>query len=628
MSSRRLLPDFKDVPLVVILAAVYVAAGRFGLSLAFDNPSASPVWPPTGIAIAALLSIGTRMWPAVALGAFIVNFTTTGLVAASFGVAAGNTLEAVLAAQLAMRFANGRWAFESTRHMLRFIALVGLLSTMASPTVGVISLSLGGQIAAGRLGATWLTWWLGDAVAALIVAPFVLLWYTRPAVRPTWRQVGEGFLWLGLLVGGSLGLYGAIFSAEHKHYLWPFVVIPLLICVSIRFGRRAAVTGVVLVSGIATWGTLHGFGPFALPTPNESLLTLQAFMGLTSVLTLTPAVMTAERRSVEARMRAVFNQAVVGIADCDLDCCFLRVNQRLCDMLGYTREELFQRTLIDITHPEDRAMTRAGFERLKVDGVPNSADKRYVRSDGTTVWVRAVASRVVPGPGQNPFATVVVENITPRKQAEDALQRATTLEERNRLAGEIHDNLSQSFVGIILQLENAAELLPTEGTVREHVDRATHLARSALKHARRSLQDLRPSALEVNDLPRALHAAGVALLAGTGVELDFRCDGAVRRLAPEIEEQLFYIGKEALANAWKHASARTLSCRMRYDADELRLEVVDDGRGFAMGQVSDRNGFGLAIMRERAQRIGANLSIQSDPGRSTSVVVSLPLRPA
>jgi PAS domain S-box-containing protein len=624
--TRRPFPDLVEAARVLLLTAAYVAAGRFGLSLAFENPSASPVWPPTGIAIAAMLILGARVWPAVAIGAFLVNMMTTGTVASSAGIASGNTLEALLATWLVSRFANGRWAFESTRHMLMFVASAGLLSPVVSATFGVLSLALDGHLAAEAIPATWMTWWLGNAVGALIVAPVILLWHTRPVRSWTWRQALEASLWLSFFVLFSLALYGGFVSAQ---YLWPFSVIPLLLCISIRFGTREAATGLVLLSGIAIWGTLRGFGPFATTTPSESLLTLQSFLGMASVLTLAPAVMVSERRRAETRLQAFFDQAVVGIADCDLDCRFLRVNQHFCDMLGYTREELFARSLLDITHPDDREMTRARFERLRVDGSPNSVDKRYIRSDGTMLWVRALASRVVPGPGQEAYAATVVEDITSRKQAEEAMQKAAILEERNRLAGEIHDDLAQSLVGIVLQLENVAEVLPADGKdARRHADRAALLARTALDRARRSIQALRPSELETNDLYAALRSAADGLVAGSGVELDFRFDRAGTRLAAEVEDQLFYIGKEAITNAWRHAAPRTLTCRLKRVDGAVQLEVSDDGRGFDVGQAPRDGHFGLTSMQERAQRIGARLTIESDPGRGTSVVVRLPGRSA
>src|SRR6266853_1003907 len=147
---------------LVALALVYFCCGRFGLSLAFVNPNATAVWPPTGVALVALLVRGQRLWPGVFLGAFLVNFFAQGSFPTSLGIAAGNTLEAVLGAWLVSRYANGAHAFERTTSIFNFIFLAALGSTLASATCGVSSLCLGGFARWDQFGPIWLTWWLGD----------------------------------------------------------------------------------------------------------------------------------------------------------------------------------------------------------------------------------------------------------------------------------------------------------------------------------------------------------------------------------------------------------------------------------------------------------------------------------
>src|SRR5262249_2119058 len=151
-----------------------------GLSLAFVDASASAVWPPTGIAIAALLLFGEDLWPGVALGAFLVNIATSGAVGASIGIAAGNTVEALAAVALAKLFASGVRAFERTPDVLRFYLCAGLVAPAISATVGVTSLVLTRLTLPSVASAVWLTWWLGDAAGAVIVAPaLILVWRDR-----------------------------------------------------------------------------------------------------------------------------------------------------------------------------------------------------------------------------------------------------------------------------------------------------------------------------------------------------------------------------------------------------------------------------------------------------------------
>src|SRR5207302_11205175 len=160
----------------VSLFPVYVAAAYAGLRLASINPSATAVWPPTGIAIAACLLIGRRAWPAIFAGAFIVNLTNAGSLATSLAIATGNTLEAVLGAYLIERFARGRDAFVRAPDVFRFAALAGFTCTIVSATIGVTTLTMAGYAAWHEYPSIWLTWWLGDASGALIFAPLIITW--------------------------------------------------------------------------------------------------------------------------------------------------------------------------------------------------------------------------------------------------------------------------------------------------------------------------------------------------------------------------------------------------------------------------------------------------------------------
>src|SRR2546422_5836718 len=155
-------------PIVVLgLAAIYLLAGKLGLLLAFVHASATAVWPPTGIALAAFLLLGYRVWPGIFLGAFLANVTTAGSVATSFGIALGNTLEGLIGACLLDRFANGRNVFDRAQDILKFVFLAATLSAVVSATIGVTSLSLGNFIQAQNFASIWFTWWLGDTIGSV-----------------------------------------------------------------------------------------------------------------------------------------------------------------------------------------------------------------------------------------------------------------------------------------------------------------------------------------------------------------------------------------------------------------------------------------------------------------------------
>ncbi|HEU5261059.1 MAG TPA: MASE1 domain-containing protein [Gemmatimonadales bacterium] len=300
MNQSRLV---RGLGLLVALAAAYFVAGKLGLRLASVNPSATAVWPPTGIALAAFVLVGYGVWPAIFLGAFLVNLTTTGSVATSIGVAVGNTLEGLVGAYLVSRFARGRQAFDRAQDVFKFALLAAMVSTTVSATTGVTTISLGGFARWDDYGSIWLTWWLGDAVGALVVAPAVMLWAADSRVRWDRRHALEAAaLALGVIVVG-FAVFGGWLPTTTKSYPLEFICVPLLVWAAFRFGQREAATAVVVLSGIAIWGTSRGFGPFVQPTPHESLLLLQAFLGVMALTILALAAVVAERKDVEGRLR-------------------------------------------------------------------------------------------------------------------------------------------------------------------------------------------------------------------------------------------------------------------------------------------------------------------------------------
>jgi diguanylate cyclase (GGDEF)-like protein len=306
----------RDLAVLVVLAAAYFAAGKLGLRMAFVNPSASPVWAPTGLALAAFLVLGYRVWPAIFISAFLVNVTTAGSVATSVCIGAGNTLEGVVGAYLVEKFAGGRSAFERARDVFGFAVLAAVVSTMVSATCGVTSLALGGFASWASYGSIWLTWWLGDAAGDLVVAPCALLWSVNPRVR--WdrgRSFEAGLLVLSLGLVGAI-VFGGFFPSEVQNYPLEFVCLPFFMWAAFRFGPREVATAILALSGMAIWGTLWGFGPFVRDTQNESLLLLQAFMAVTAVTSLALAAVVCERKAAEKRLRRLAgSDALTGLGN-------------------------------------------------------------------------------------------------------------------------------------------------------------------------------------------------------------------------------------------------------------------------------------------------------------------------
>ena len=308
MHSRR----FSTLPAIGILTVIYFIVGKLSLQLAFVHPSASPVWPPAGIALAALVVFGYRTWPAIFLGAFLVNVTTAGNIGTSLCIATGNTLEAVCGAWLVNQFGGGTRIFDRAQDVFKF-ALAVMVSTAVSPTFGVTSLAVGGLADWANYRAIWLTWWLGDATGALVVAPLLILW----SIGPRWRlnpkrHLEVGLLLLVLLMLGE-AVFGGWFPITARNYPISFICGPIVIWTAFRFSQRETATGIFILSAIAIWGTLQGFGPFVMETENQSLLIAQTFTAVLVITALALAAGMAEGRRAEAAIEQ--QKAVVEAAN-------------------------------------------------------------------------------------------------------------------------------------------------------------------------------------------------------------------------------------------------------------------------------------------------------------------------
>src|SRR6266404_5816582 len=298
MQSRR----FSGLPLIGILAVIYCIAGKLGLMLASLHASASPVWPPAGIALAGLLLLGYRAWPGIFIGAFLVNVTSAGNVATAFAIATGNTLEAFVGAWLANRFSGRTNVFDRPQGVLKF-ALAAGISTIISPAFSVTSLGVAGFADWANYGAIWLTWWLGDATGDLVFTPLVLLWSIASKRRWNKKEAAEVGALLLLLVLLSGVVFGGWPAVSARNY--PIVLIfgPVVIWTAFRFRQRETATGIFILSAIAVWGTLHGFGPFVRETENQSLLALQWWTAVLSITAMALSAGMAERRRVEEELQ-------------------------------------------------------------------------------------------------------------------------------------------------------------------------------------------------------------------------------------------------------------------------------------------------------------------------------------
>lgn len=286
---------------VALLVALYVGTAKLGLSLHAVGGFATAVWPPTGLALVALVLGGYRLWPGIALGAYLVNVWAGAPLLVAAGMALGNTFEALLGAAFLRHVVRIRPALDRLRDVAGLVG-AALLSTLVSATVGATSGWLGGVIATDVYDKAWRTWWLGDMNGDLVVAALLLTWSTRPKTILSSRLLLEG---AGLLLTVvTLGLLVFTRSMATDIIDFSYLIFPVLIWAALRFGPPGASAATALVSSLAIWGTAHGGGPFVSGTFHENVLALQTFMSIVAGTVLVLAAVVAERKRAELRLVA------------------------------------------------------------------------------------------------------------------------------------------------------------------------------------------------------------------------------------------------------------------------------------------------------------------------------------
>ncbi len=284
------------------MAVLYVIAAKLGLSLAFSIKQVTTVWPPSGLALAALLLFGLDLWPGVAIGAFAANFLTNEPAWVAVLIAVGNTLEALVGASLLKRIVDFKSTLHRVKGVVGLVFLAGVLSTMVAATIGTTSLRLGHLLTSGAQPSAWLLWWFGDMTGVLLFAPFLLVWLSN------WRQVTRqkllefGALLMGTLVVAEITFFGQLKVLGNRPQV-TYLIFPFVIWAAFRF-RQLGVTAVSLITAtVAILGTINGFGPFlGVGTPQQQLVTLLLYIIFMTISGLLMGVAVLQRDNSESKL--------------------------------------------------------------------------------------------------------------------------------------------------------------------------------------------------------------------------------------------------------------------------------------------------------------------------------------
>jgi signal transduction histidine kinase len=304
-------PRLRYVTILAILFIAYFVTARLGLSLDAVSGFATVVWPPTGIALVAILILGHRYWPGIFLSAFLVNVAVGAPLFVALGIGVGNTLEALVGAYLLSRLGGFRPALDRTRDVVSLVVLAALFSPIVSATIGVTSLWAGGIIAANAYMETWAAWWVGDALGTLVIAPLLFAWIARPRFVFSLKRLAEAMVLMVALVGVSLFAFHASLWTGDKPFTFVYIIFPLLIWIALRFRQRGSATAIFVVSIVAVWSAVAGSGVLSDGNLGQNLLLLQCFMGITAVTFMTMAAVVSEQAQTRRRQEQLSQKAEV-----------------------------------------------------------------------------------------------------------------------------------------------------------------------------------------------------------------------------------------------------------------------------------------------------------------------------
>ena len=429
------------------VALIYFGTAELSL-VATARPSPTPIWPPSGLALAALLLGGLRVWPAIYVGAFLAYAINAAGAATAAAIALGTTLEGLIGAALIGYWSSGPHTFASPAGVTKF-ALVGLgVASVVGATVGVTALCIAGFVAAEGYVPVWVNWWLGDAAGIVVVAPVIVLWAQsewRGHDEREWRDTAA-VLGVAVLVG--LIAFSPLLPRTEQTTPLVFLTILPLVWAALRRGPRDTATVILVITGFAIWGAVAASGPFGTMDRNEVFLLLVTFMISTSLPSLVLSADVALRRRTEEALRrsqaeldARVRERTAALTDANIH---LSEAQRLANLGSWSWEVANDRVIwsdqlceiygirpgtfggrledyLTFVHPDDRDAVTASAAAALREGIHFRHDERIVRPDGSIRQLKSVGEVIRDEAGRPVRLLGVCLDVTERKEAERAL---------------------------------------------------------------------------------------------------------------------------------------------------------------------------------------------------------------
>jgi PAS domain S-box-containing protein len=440
------------LPVIIKFACVFLAyfiTGIIGLSLATVNESATPIWAPTGIAIASFVLFGKKVWPVIWLAAFFTNLVNAGSIGSSAGIAIGNTLEGFVAGYLIKQFAGALTVFDKPRKIFKFLIIVSI-SCMISATWGISSLLLSDLARADDAIVIWLTWWLGDLTGAFIVTPLIVSWSRKSAFKWIDKRQLEGIvLILGLIIVAGAVFNGLFLNIKQTLPL-EFLCIPIIVWIALRFDQKLTSFSIAILAAIAIWGTVHGFGSFARYEIGVSLLLLQSFMGVVALTAFALSAVVTDRERVKARFQSTVDNMREGFQIIGFDWRYVYVNNAVAAQGKRAKEELLGKTMMEMYPGIENTKFFTHLRRCMDERVAHSMENKFEYPDGTSAWFALKMEPVNEG--------VLILSVDINEQKEDQKKLAEDKAQAEALLNSIGDGIiATDGSGKIIMVNQAFE---------------------------------------------------------------------------------------------------------------------------------------------------------------------------
>jgi PAS domain S-box-containing protein len=620
------------VQLTVAFVAYFVAGKLGQATTSIRSSNLGPVWPAYGVALAAFLAYGYRVWPGIALSAFVVAVQGAVSPLAAAGQAAGATVSVAASSFLLRRIAGFNPSLSRLRDALALIVVGAFGGALISSSVGIASLYASGIQPYSGLVAAWLIYWLGDSTGVLLVTPLVFAVPQLLDLRSGARLAQLTAL-LVLLTAACFVVFGDLSLIPIRLHALAFAVLPFVMWGAINFGTLGATLSVFLIATTATLLTALGSGPFAVNTPFVNAALLDVLFAVLSVTGLSLAAVIAERKRAEsererlireqAEMRARLRLAAVvessedAIVSQDLSGIVLSWNRAASRLFGFKEKEAVGQPIAKLMPPELRLDpdTLARRERM------TRFETTRVTAAGEIIFLVSTVSPLVDATGEVVGVVQIIRDVSDHKRAEEVSAGVNRRlieaqeEERARIARELHDDIGQRLAVLTWSLAGFGQDLQKQ---------ASDIAADVQALSR----DLHPSRIEMLGIATGVGVFCREFAEQKTVEVDFVAGEIPGQLPSAISHSLFRIVQEALHNSAKHSGVRRFEVRLWAADGWIHLLVRDHGTGFDVEGSRTGGGLGLITMKERIKLVHGELTIESQPGLGTTVHARVPFTPS